>query len=168
MSKSFSPVLGVVVALAVVALTEPSARAEVGSSRRPTCFMTPGPTMEMGLDGALRFGGEVALAQYAGDWAFGASVGFVPGRLYLEAQPALVFGGPLHNLVLGLNPGFVIDVTSTVPRYGGQATLWGNYVHGGARLWALPIFPFVRVQAVMGMGLVFTGGLMLKLPIPVS
>jgi hypothetical protein len=55
-----------------------------------------------------------------------------------------------------------------VPRYGGQATLWGNYAHAGARPWAFPLFPFLRAQAVVGMGFVFTGGLMLKLPLPVS
>jgi hypothetical protein len=66
------------------------------------------------------------------------------------------------------HPGFVIDVTGEVPRYGGQATLWGNYAHAGARPWAFPLFPFLRAQAVVGMGFVFTGGLMLKLPLPVS
>ena len=55
-----------------------------------------------------------------------------------------------------------------LPRYGGQVTLWGNYAHGVSRLWALPLFPFVRAQAVVGMGVNFTGGIMLKLPVPVS
>jgi len=121
----------------------------------------------MGLDGSLRFGGEVALSQYAGGWSAGATFGFVSGRIYGEAQPALVLGDR-HNLLVGLNPGFVIDVTSSSPRYGGQATLWANYANHGTRLWALPLFPFVRVQAVLGMGVVFTGGIMLKLPVPVS
>ena len=143
------------------------AHAEIGTARRPASFITPGPSLEMGLDGSLRFGGEVALTQYAGTWAAGAAFGFVSGRLYAEIQPALVLGGE-NNLVLGLNPGFVIDVMASSPRYGGQATLWGNYAHGGTRLWALPVFPFVRVQAVQGMGVVFTGGIMLKLPVPVS
>jgi len=154
--------------LGVLALADLPARAEVGSTRRPMSFITPGPSFELGLDGSMRFGGEVALAQYSGSWALGAAVGFVPGRLYFEAQPAVVLGGRIHSVALGLNPGLVIDVTGDVPRYGGQATLWANYVHGGARLWASPLLPFVRVQAVMGMGLVFTGGLMLKLPVPVS
>jgi len=144
------------------------AHAEVGSERRPVGFITPGPTCAMGLDGSLRFGGEIALAQYAGGWGFGGAVGFVSGRIYFEAQPALVFGEHAHNIVVGLNPGFVIDVTSTSPRYGGQATLWGNYVHSGARPWASPLVPFVRVEAVIGSGLVFTGGFMLKIPVPVS
>jgi hypothetical protein len=161
-------VIAGVAALVMVVLAGRPARADVGSSRRPVSFITPGPSFEMGLDGSMRFGGEVALAQYAGDWALGAAVGFVPGRFYLEAQPALVLGNQVHNLVLGLNPGFVIDVTTNVPRYGGQATLWANYVHAGKHLWASPLIPFVRVQAVMGMGLVFTGGLMLKLPVPIS
>jgi hypothetical protein len=93
----------------------------------------------LGFDGSLRFGGEVAMAQYSGRWALRAAVGFVPGRLYFEAQPALVLGDHQHNLVLGLNPGFVIDVTANVPRYGGQATLWANYVHVGARLATAPL-----------------------------
>jgi hypothetical protein len=122
----------------------------------------------MGLDGSLRFGGEMALAQYAGGWGLGGAVGFASGRLYFEAQPALVFGESRHNVVLGVNPGLVIDVTSSTPRYGGQATLWGNYVHNGARSWASPLVPFVRVEAVIAIGLSFTGGLMLKIPIPVS
>jgi hypothetical protein len=121
----------------------------------------------MGLDGSLRFGGEIALAQYSGSWALGGTLGFVSGRLYLEAQPALVLG-ERRNLVLGLNPGVVIDVTGELPRYGGQATVWANYVQAGASRWASPLFPFVRVQAVIGMGAVFTGGLMLKLPVPMS
>ena len=50
-------------------------------------FITPGPSSELGWGGSLRFGGEVALAPYSGSWAFGAAVGFVPGRCYLEAQP---------------------------------------------------------------------------------
>jgi hypothetical protein len=154
-----------VLVLVVVASTP--ARAEVASARRPVSFITPGPSLEIGLDGSLRFGGEVALSQYAGSWAFGAAFGFVSGRLYAEAQPALVLGERNH-LVLGLDPGVVIDVTSSSPRYGGQATLWANYVRSGARLWALPLFPFVRVQAVIGIGVVFTGGIMLKLPVPVS
>ena len=154
--------------LAIVALAGQPARADVGSSRRPASFITPGPSFEMGLDGSMRFGGEVALAQYSGNWALGAAVGFVPGRFYLEAQPAVVLGDRVHNLVLGLDPGFVIDVTGEVPRYGGQATLWANYAHGGAHSWVWPLLPFVRAQAVMGMGLVLTGGLMLKLPVPIS
>jgi hypothetical protein len=170
MNRSSGKAMGVLVALAVVvlALLGGSVRAEVGSARRPVSLITPGPSFEMGLDGSLRFGGEIAVAQYSGDWAFGAAVGFVPGRLYFEAQPALVLAGNEHNLVLGLNPGLVIDVTTNVPRYGGQATLWADYVHAGPRAWASPLLPFVRVQAVMGRGLDFTGGLMLKLPVPVS
>ena len=155
-------------ALAAFVLASPTAAADVGNAGRPLGFITPGPTFEMGFDGSMRFGGEVALAQYSGGWALGAAMGYVPGRVYLEAQPALVLGDHAHNLVLGLNPGFVIDVTADVPRYGGQATLWGNYIHHGTRLWASPLFPFMRVQAVMGMGLVFTGGIMLKVPVPVS
>jgi len=153
---------------ALLVLAGLPAAAEVGSAGRPVGFITPGPSCELGLAGSLRFGGEVALAQYSGGWGFGVAVGFVPGRLYLEAQPTLVLGEHRHNLMLGLNPGFVIDVTGDVPRYGGQATLWANYVHSGARLWALPLFPFARVQVVTGMGLVFTGGIILKLPVPVS
>jgi hypothetical protein len=171
MNRLSGSVIGItLVALAAVVLALPSkqVRADVGSTERPISLITPGPSFEMGLDGSLRFGGEVAVAQYSGSWALGAAVGFVPGRLYLEAQPALVLGGHQHDLVVGLNPGLVIDVTASVPRYGGQATLWANYVHAGPRVWALPVLPFVRVQAVMGMGLVFTGGLMLKLPVPVS
>lgn len=144
------------------------AHAEVGSARRPVGFITPGPSFEMGLDGSMRFGGDVALAQYSGAWGLGAAIGFVPGRLYFEAQPAWVLGEHAHNLALGLNPGFVIDVTGTAPRYGGQATLWASYVHTGARRWALPLVPFARVQAVVGMGLVFTGGIALKLAVPIS
>jgi hypothetical protein len=162
--RTLSPALATVAF--AVAISTP-AHAEVATARRPASFITPGPSLEMGLDASLRFGGEVALAQYAGAWGAGAAFGFVSGRLYAEIQPALVLGGQ-HNLVLGLNPGFVIDVTASSPRYGGQATLWGNYVHGGTRLWALPLFPFARVQIVQGMGAVFTGGIMLKLPVPVS
>jgi hypothetical protein len=160
-------VAGLVAGLALVALASTSARAEVASARRPLSLITPGPTCEMGLDGSLRFGGEVALSQYSGASAFGAAFGFVSGRLYAEAQPAIVLGEKNH-LVLGLDPGVVIDVTSSSPRYGGQATLWANFARGGPRPWASPIFPVVRVQVVMGMGVVFTGGIMLKLPIPVS
>jgi hypothetical protein len=156
-----------VAALAVAILVAGPVRAEVGTTSRPVSLLTAGPSFEMGLGGSLRFGGEVALAQYSGSWAFGAAMGFVSGRLYLEAQPALVLGDR-QNLVLGLNPGVVIDVTGSLPRYGGQATLWTNYVHTGARRCASPLFPFVRVQVVMGMGVVVTGGLMLKLPLPIS
>lgn len=144
------------------------ARAEVGSPRRPVSLVSPGPSFEVGIDGSLRFGGEVAAVQYLGAWGLGAAVGFVPGRLYLEAQPAWVLGGRRHNLVIGGNPGFVIDVTGEVPHYGLQATIWANYARAGARPWASPLLPCVRVQAVLGMGFVFTGGLMLKLPVPVS
>ena len=158
----------VLVAVFVQALAGQPVRADVGSTTRPLCYITPGPTFELGLDGSLRFGGEVAVAQYSGRWGLGVVAGFVPGRLYLEAQPALVLGEHTHALVLGLDPGLVIDVTTSVPRYGAQATLWSNYAHGGTRPWALPLFPFVRVQAVLGMGLVFTGGLILKLPVPIS
>ena len=171
MKKTFGGGMGATLATVTVCvqvLSSQPARAEVGSTRRPVSLFTPGPSFEMGFDGSLRFGGEVAMAQYSGRWALGAAVGFVPGRLYFEAQPALVLGDHPHNLVLGLNPGFVIDVTSNVPRYGGQATLWANYVHVGARTWASPLLPFLRVQAVMGMGLVLTGGIMLKLPLPAS
>jgi hypothetical protein len=144
-------------------------RAEVGSDRRPLSYITPGPSLEMSLDGSPRFGGEVALAQYSGKSAVGAAVGFVAGRIYFEAQPALVLGDRPHNLVLGFNPGFVIDVTADSPRYGFQATVWANYINNGrSRVWASPLLPFARLQAVAGMGVVFSGGLMLKLPIPVS
>ena len=158
------------VALALLALAAGPALAEVGSTRRPVALLTPGPSLEMSLDGSLRFGGEVALAQYMGGWGFGAAVGLVPGRFYVELQPAVVLGSEPHNLVLGLNPGFVVDVTGAVAHYGGQLTLWANYVHaeGRARPWALPLFPFFRAQAIAGIGFTFTGGLMLKLPLPVS
>ena len=153
----------------LVALTSAwPVHAEVGSARRPLSFITPGPSFEMGLDGSMRFGGELALAQYAGAWGLGAAVGFVPGRLYFEAQPVWVIGGGASSVALGLNPGFVIDVTGTVPRYGGQATLWSNFVRTGPRRWASPLIPFVRAQAVAGMGFTFTGGIMLKLPVPIS
>jgi hypothetical protein len=171
MNRPFGGGMGAMLAMAVVfvlALSILPARAEVGSTRRPVSLFTPGPSFELGFDGSLRFGGEVAMAQYSGRWALGAAAGFVPGRLYFEAQPALVLGDHAHNLVLGLKPGFVIDVTANVPRYGAQATLWANYVHVGGRLWASPLLPFMRVQAVMGMGLVLTGGIMLKLPVPAS
>ncbi len=169
MRKSLGTAVGIeLAALAAFTLVGLPAQAEVGSPRRPVGFITPGPSFELGLDGSMRFGGEVAMAQYSGTWGLGAAAGFVPGRLYFEAQPAVVLGGSVHNVLLGLDPGFVIDVTGDVPRYGGQATLWANYVHGGTHLWASPLFPFARVQAVMGMGLVFTGGIMLKLPVPVS
>ncbi|MBN2576219.1 MAG: hypothetical protein JXP73_16785 [Deltaproteobacteria bacterium] len=158
----------VTVAGVVLALASAPAHAEIGGERRPVSLFSPGATFEVGIDGSLRFGGEVAAAQYSGRWGFGAAAGFVPGRLYLEGQPALVLGGRSHNVVLGLNPGFVIDVTGKEPRYGGQATLWGNYARAAARPWALPLFPFARVQAVLGMGFAVTGGLMLKLPVPVS
>jgi hypothetical protein len=155
--------------LAVVALTERAAMADVGSERRPKSFITAGPTFDLGLlDLAPHFGGEMAVAQYAGRWGFGSAFGFTSGRLYLEAQPAVVLGGRPHSLVLGFNPGFVVDVTSDSPRYGGQLTLWGNYAHDGERLRASPLFPFVRVQAVVGVGIVVTGGVMLKLALPVT
>jgi hypothetical protein len=159
---------GATVAAVALALSGAPAYADIGSERRPASLFTPGATFEIGLDGSLRFGGEVAAAQYSGHWGFGVAAGFVPGRLYLEVQPALVLGGRPHNVVLGLNPGFVVDVTGKEPLYGGQATLWGSYAHAGARPWASPLFPFVRVQAVLGIGLAVTGGLMLKLPIPAS
>jgi hypothetical protein len=155
------------VALGLVALAWGPARADVGSPRRTLSLLTVGPTLEMGLDASLRFGGEIALAQYSGGWALGGALGFVSGRLYLEAQPALVLGDR-RNLVLGLNPGVVIDVTGELPRYGGQATVWANYVHASASRWTSPIFPFVRAQVVIGMGVVFSGGIMLKLPVPIS
>jgi hypothetical protein len=156
------------VALAAIALGERSAVAEIGSERRPKSFFTPGPSIDFGLDGSLRFGGEVAVAQYSGSWGLGAAAGFVSSRLYLEAQTGLVLGGRPNNFLVGLNPGFVIDVSADVPRYGGQLTLWASYARDTSRLWASPIVPFVRMQAVVGMGLVLTGGLMLKLPIPVT
>jgi len=154
--------------LAGLVLAARPVHGEVGSERRPVSLITPGPSFEMGLDGSMRFGGEVAVAQYSGTWGLGAAVGFVPGRLYFEAQPAWVLGNRPGSLVLGLNPGFVIDVTGTTPRYGGQATLWANYAHVGARRWASPLVPFVRAQVVIGMGLVLTGGITLKLPVPVT
>jgi hypothetical protein len=156
------------VVLAVIVPTERLALADIGSERRPKSVFTPGPSIDFGWDGSIRFGGEVALAQYSATWGVGGAFGFVSSRLYLEAQTALVLGGRPNNLLVGLNPGLVIDVSADVPRYGGQLTLWASYARDAARLWALPIVPFARMQAVAGMGLVVTGGLMLKLPILVS
>ena len=155
-------------ALVLVALGDLPARADVGSERRPKSLLSLGPSFEIAIDGSMRFGGELALAQYSGRSGFGAAAGFVSGRIYLELQPAWVLGGKTHNVVLGLNPGGVIDVTRNVPCYGGQVTLWANYARGAPRLWALPVFPFVRVQAVAWLGFTVTGGLMLKLPLPIS
>ncbi len=156
-------------ALALIALAERPASADVGSARRPLSFITAGPSLDMGLlDASLRFGGEVAVSQYSGNWGFGAAFGFVSGRLYLEMQPAVVLGSRPHSIVLGFNPGFVVDVTGDTPRYGGQLTVWGNYAHDDKPLWALPIFPFVRAQAVVGAGFTVTGGVMLKLALPVT
>lgn len=144
------------------------ASAEVASARRPLALFTPGPTVEYGLDGRWRFGGELTLAQYVGRYGYGASFGGITsGRIYLDAQPALVFGKQ-HNLVLGLNPGLVVDVTDRKPRWGGQATFWFNYVYPRRyrNPLASPIVPFVRAQAVDTFGFTFTFGLMVKFPLP--
>ncbi|MCG5053660.1 MAG: hypothetical protein KA712_11920 [Myxococcales bacterium] len=145
--------------------------ADVGSERRPVAVYTPGPTLELGLDGAWRFGAEVALAQYVGGWGYGAAFGAsTNGRMYGELQPALVLGGKTHNLVLGLNPGLVIDVNGQEPRYGAQGTFWLNYALARRRKLPLgsPLVPFVRAQAVSGAGFTVTFGIALKLPIPAS
>jgi hypothetical protein len=171
MNRSFGGAFGAALAaLAVVALTSLPARADVGSDRRTVSVITFGPSLELDLDASLRFGGEVALSQYTGSSGLGVALGFVQGRIYLEAQPAVVLGSRLskHNLVMGFNPGIVVDVTDYQPRYGGQLTIWANYARSAGRLWALPLFPFVRVQGVAFMGFAITGGVMLKLPIPVS
>jgi hypothetical protein len=166
-ARSFALPGARLVVLAVLALLPLAARAEVGSARRPVSLLTPGASFEIGIDGAMRFGGEVAASHYVGTYGLGAAVGFVPGRIYLEMQPAWVLGGRSHHIVLGINPGFTIDVTGDMPRYGFQATLWANYAHASPRLWASPLFPFARVQAVAGIGAAVTFGVMLKLPIPV-
>jgi hypothetical protein len=160
------------------------AHADLGSTRRPKGYLTFGPTFEIDTDASLRFGGEVALTSYSGRSGYGIAAGFVPGRIYLEFQPVWVLGGKapksrwepqkMHHLVLGLNPGAVVDVTKNVPCYGVQLTLWGNYIRstdargGGRPSFAWPVFPFFRVQAVEWLGFVFTGGLMLKLPISLT
>ena len=167
-NRPLEPLGAKLAVMAVAALLSLPAQAKVGSARRTVSLVSPGPSFEVGIDGSLRFGGEVAAGQYWGDWGLGAAVGFVPGRLYLEAQPVWVLGGRRHNVLVGGNPGFVIDVTGATPQYGFQATLWANYARAGARPWASPLLPFVRAQGVLGMGFVITGGLMLKLPIPVS
>lgn len=145
-------------------------RADVASARRPVAIFTPGPTLEYGLDGTWRFGGELTLSQYVGSYGYGGAFGgTTSGRLYGEAQAALILGNK-HNLVVGLNPGFVVDVTADKPRWGGQATLWLNYAMTRRRTWPLasPIVPFARAQLVDTHGLTVTFGITLKLPIPAS
>jgi hypothetical protein len=167
-----------VAALVLVAIGNLPAQADVGSDRRPKSLIAIGPSFELDTDASMRFGGEVTLTQYSGRSGFGIAAGFVPGRIYLELQPVWVLGGqpqrargqpqPSNHFVLGLNPGAVVDVTKNLPCYGGQVTLWGTYARGGPSPWAFPLFPFVRVQAVAWLGFVVTGGVMLKLPIPIS
>jgi len=164
--------------MALVGLWDLPARADVGSERRPKSLLAIGPSFELDTHAAMRFGGEITLAQYSGRSGFGVAAGFVQGRIYLELQPVWLLGGhtqptrgqpqPSNHLVLGVNPGAVVDVTRNVPCYGGQLTLWGTYARGGARPWAFPLVPFFRMQAVAYLGFVFTGGVMLKLPIPVT
>jgi hypothetical protein len=145
------------------------AHAQVASERKPKGLIAFGPSLEIGIGGDLRFGGDVTLAQYSGDSAFGVAAGFVGKRIYLELQPTMVLGGPKHNLVLGFNPGFVVDISQRInPLYGGQATVWADYARGGAKPWAFPLFPFIRVQGVVALGFTLTAGVMLKLPIPVT
>ena len=144
--------------------------ADVASARRPLALFTPGPLVAYGLNGKWHVGGELALGQYVGGYGYGVAFGgTTSGRIYAELQPALVLGDR-HNLVVGLNPGVVVDVTADKPRWGGQATLWFNYAHARRHRVTLasPIVPFARVQAVGGAGLDVTFGVTLKLPLPAS
>jgi hypothetical protein len=184
-NRTFGRAIRTAFAVAVLVMVHDlPAHADVGSTRRPRGYLTLGPTFEIDTDASLRFGGEVALVSYSGRSGYGIAAGFVPGRIYLEFQPVWVLGGKAqqlrgqpqvqNHLVLGLNPGAVVDVTKNVPCYGVQLTLWGNYVRGmdargsGRPTFAWPVFPFFRVQAVEWQGFVFTGGLTLKLPISLS
>jgi len=119
------------------------------------------------LDGALRVGGELSLTEYWGSGGAGAAFGYSAQRFYFEAQPVLAWNHRKHTVLIGLNPGFVIDVAASSPRYGGQLTLWANYAHASSwnDLWAFPLAPFARVQFVPGAPLGLVGGVMLKLPL---
>jgi hypothetical protein len=146
------------------------AQADVGSERRPVAFYSLGPTVEWGLDGAWRFGADVSLSQYVGKFGYGGAFGATTEkRMYGELQGAWVLGGQ-HNLVLGLNPGFVIDVTQVTPRYGAQGTVWLNYALSRHRKDSLasPVVPFARVQEIPSMGFSVTFGITLKLPLRAS
>ncbi len=158
----------------LLGLVPATARADVGSVRRPKGYLSLGPTFELDWDARMRWGGEVTLMQYTGKSGLGFAAGFSPGRIYVEFQPAWVLGKETRHVVLGLNPGALVDVTKNVPCYGLQLTLWGTYVRGGEAKgggrpsWAWPLFPFLRLQAVEWQGFAYTAGLMLKLPIPLS
>jgi hypothetical protein len=144
--------------------------ADVGSERRPVAIYSLGPTVEWGLDGAWRFGADVSLSQYVGKWGYGGAFGATTEkRMYGELQGAWVLGGQ-HNLVVGLNPGFVIDVTQVTPRYGAQGTVWLNYALSRHRKdsMASPVVPFARVQEIPSMGFSVTFGITLKLPLRAS
>ncbi|MDX2023298.1 MAG: hypothetical protein SF187_23895 [Deltaproteobacteria bacterium] len=161
--------VGLLALLGAVATTSP-AGAEVGSARRPVALYALGPTAELGLDLSLRFGGELSLSQYVGNVGYGAAFGAnSAGRMFAELQGAWVLG-TRHNLVLGLNPGVVIDVTQTTPRYGVQGTFWFNYAQSRRRQdpLASPLVPFVRAQEIPGLGFTFTFGVTLKLPLRAS
>ena len=155
--------------VAVMILTR-FAPADVGSARRPVAFYALGPTVELGLDLGWRFGGDVSLSQYVGRYGYGAAFGAsTAGRMYAEFQGAWVLGGA-HSLVLGLNPGLVIDVNGTTPRYGAQGTFWMNYAQSRRKQdpLASPLVPFVRAQEIPGVGFSLTFGLTLKLPLRAS
>lgn len=161
--------LGLCAVLWAVCLA-PVARADVGSARRPVALYAVGPTVEMGLDLSLRFGGELSLSQYVGSFGYGAAFGAnTAGRMFAELQGAWVLGTE-HNLVLGLNPGLVIDVNQETPRYGAQGTFWFNYARSRRRQdpLASPLIPFVRVQEIPSLGFTFTFGVTLKLPLRAS
>jgi len=162
--------LALVFLMSVHLFAPTTARADVGSERRPVAFYSLGPTVEWGIDGAWRFGADVSLSQYVGSWGYGAAFGATTEkRMYGELQGAWVLGGE-RNLVLGFNPGFVIDVTQITPRYGAQGTFWFNYALSRRRKdpLASPLVPFARVQEIPSMGFSVTFGITLKLPLRAS
>jgi hypothetical protein len=131
--------------------------------------VSPGALLGLRSGRAFDAAGELSLIASKGRFSIGAVFGSAIHTHSFELQPTASIGGDVHGVILGLNPGVVLDRTADSPRIGFQATLWAWPWIGCGHACVLPIpIPFVRLRSFAGGENVWIAGLALKIPWPIS
>jgi hypothetical protein len=131
--------------------------------------VSPGALLGTRSGGAFDASGELSVIAVKGRFSLGAVLGSAIHTHSFELQPATWIGGDVNGVILGLNPGVVLDRTADPAHVGFQTTLWAWPWIGCGHACVLPIpIPFLRLRSFAGGMNVWIAGLALKLPWPIS
>jgi len=83
--------------------------------------VSPGALLGLRSGGAFDAAGELSLIASKGRFSIGAVFGSAIHTHSFELQPTASIGGDVHGVILGLNPGVVLDRTADSPRIGSRS-----------------------------------------------